>query len=59
MADWGGNNFITELTSWGSPVLTIDFGGIFAYRVEPLLAPIGALRRAMDVTYPRAQAPVG
>ena len=59
VADWGGNNFITELTSWGSPVLTIDFGGIFAYRVEPLLAPIGALRRAMDVTYPRAQAPAG
>ena len=59
VADWGGSNFITELTPTGVPVLTIDFGGIFAYRVEPLEASLGDLRRAMDVTYPKAMAPVG
>jgi len=57
VADWGAANFITELTPWGAPVVTIDFDGIFAYRVEPIETSLGALRRAMDVTYPRAQAP--
>ena len=57
VADWGGSDFITELTPAGVPVLTIAFDAMFAYRVEPLEASLGALRLAMDTTYPRALAP--
>ena len=59
VADWGGNDFITELSPAGAPVLTIAFDSMFSYRVEPLEVSLGALRKAMDVTYPKALAPLG
>ena len=59
VADWGGADFVTELTPAGVPVITIAFDAMFAYRVEPLEVSLGALRQAMDVTYPKALAPAG
>jgi hypothetical protein len=59
VADWGSNPFFTELTSAGSPVLTVNWTdpGVFAYRVTPILPgsyTSAELRAAMNTMFPRA-----
>jgi hypothetical protein len=48
VASWGDNDFVTELTPAGAPVLTISYPGYFSYRDADVLASRDALRRGMN-----------
>ncbi|HEY5184452.1 MAG TPA: cell wall-binding repeat-containing protein [Actinomycetes bacterium] len=53
---WGGTGLFTETDAAGSPVLSIDLGAVFSYRVVPV--PPGEVSRAtlqsgMDAMHPR------
>lgn len=57
VADWGGDPLLTELTSTGTPVYTVQWTdpGAFAYRVTPVPSGIytaAELRSAMNAQYP-------
>ena len=61
VADWGSNPFWTELTSTGTPVLTVNWTdpGSFAYRVTPILPgtyTAAQLRAAMSFQFPHTAA---
>jgi hypothetical protein len=48
LASWGTAEYATELTSHGTPVLTVAYAPYFSYRVAPVIPTIAALRDAMD-----------
>ena len=54
---WGGTGLFTETNVSGEPVLSVDFGTVFSYRVVPVapgVVPRSALQDGMDTMYPRA-----
>jgi hypothetical protein len=53
---WGGTGLFTEMDATGNPVLSVDFGTIFSYRVVPVapgVVPRSALQSGMDAMHPR------
>ena len=53
---WGGTGRFTETDTAGDPVLSVDFGSIFTYRVEPVAPGVvsrSALQSGMDSMHPR------
>ncbi|MGO8873263.1 MAG: aryl-sulfate sulfotransferase [Acidimicrobiales bacterium] len=48
VASWGYNDYTTELSRTGRPVLTITYPLLFSYRAELVDASITALREGMD-----------
>ncbi len=54
---WGGTGLFTETDAAGDPVLSVDFGSIFTYRVVPVAPGVVsrvALQSGMDTMHPRA-----
>ena len=54
---WGGTGLFTETDAAGDPVLSVDFGSIFSYRVVPVAPGVvsrAALQSGMDTMHPRA-----
>lgn len=51
LVSWGGDPTFGEYASDGTPLLRIQFGGLFSYRAVPVATsklPIAALREGMD-----------
>lgn len=49
---WGENDFMTELSPTGTPLLTITYPGWFSYRAEPDEATVGAMWNGMNEMIP-------
>ena len=53
---WGGTGLFTETNAAGQPVLSVDFGSVFSYRVVPVAPGVvsrSALQSGMDSMHPR------
>jgi hypothetical protein len=53
---WGGTGLFTETDDAGSPVLSVDLGSVFSYRVVPVapgVVPRATLLSGMDAMHPR------
>jgi hypothetical protein len=51
LVSWGGDPTFGEYSTDGTPLLRIQFGGLFSYRAVPVAMsklPVGALREGMD-----------